>query len=178
MAKSTRTMYFAIKLVAATFGKQGSQKDSVSATTVTRDSTTKLTSIPATTVTRDSPQYASIPATTVTRDSLSMAFEDDAGHGSAVRVGAKPGTVFHGVAGHFTAHFLNFSDKDNGKCKTLAEAERLAKKEHKNWLADAYDWYVAPVEIGAASGGGDKAAKSAKPAKSAKAAKSVKRSKK
>ena len=171
-------MYFAIKLVAQTFGKQGSQKGSVPATTVTRESAARLASIPATTVTRESLRYASIPATTVTRESLSMGFEDDAGNASSLRVGAKPGTVFHGVAGHFTAHFLNFSDKDNGKCKTLAEAERLAKKEHKNWLADAYDWYVAPVEIGAASAGGNKAAKSAKPAKSAKAAKSVKRSKK
>ena len=155
MAKSTRTMYFAIKLIAATFGNQRAPGGS----------------IPATTVTKDSPRYASIPATTVTKDSLGMAYEDDSGHVSAVRVGGKPGTVYHGVAGHFTTHFLNFSDKENAKCKTLAEAERLARKTHKEWLADAYDWYVAPVEIGAAPPVKGKAAKSAKSAKSSKRSK-------
>lgn len=168
MARSARTMYFAVKLVAATFGKQRTQGASIPGTTVTRDSRTQYASVPATTVTRDSAQYAAIPATTVTRDSLSVAYESDSGEASYLRIGGKPGTAFHGVAGHFTAHVLDFSDKEDGKCKTLAEAEQLVKKAHKDWLADAYDWYVVPAETGAAAQFGAKAAKSAGPAKRSK----------
>ena len=138
MAKSTRTMFFAVKLVAQSVGKQQSKT-------------------------------VSVPETFITKHALDHCDEKNSGGSPYLRIGGKPGTSFHGIAGHFTAHFLDFSDKEDSKCKTLAEAEQLVRKTHKDWLADAYDWYVAPAEIDTISQLDGKAAK---------AAKSVKRSKK
>lgn len=136
MAKSNPTMYFAVKLVAATFGKQLAQR-------------------------------VAVPETTIMVDRLSVAFESGSGETSYVRIGGKAGAAYHGVAGHFTAHFLDFTEEEDRKCKTLAEAERLVQKNYKAWLTDAYDWYVAPVEIGALSQIDGKAAKSSKPSSKA-----------
>ena len=130
-------MYFAVKLVAATCGKQQTQN-------------------------------VAIPET-VTKHLLDVPHDNSVGEPNFLRIGGKAGNKFHGIAGHFTAHFLDFSDKEDSKCKTLAEAEQLVRKTHKDWLADAYDWYVAPAEIDTISQLDGKAAK---------AAKSVKRSKK
>ncbi len=133
MAKSTRTMYFAVKLVAANFGKQKAQS-------------------------------VSVPATTVTIHNLETPKMGDSGGANYLRVGGKPGTSFPGIAGHFTAQILDFSDKEDSKCKTVAEAEQLVRKTHKDWLADAYDWYVVPAETGGSSQGAKTSKSSAKSA--------------
>lgn len=62
-------------------------------------------------------------------------------------IGGKATSLFDGVAGHFTASILDFSDKDDAACKSLAEAEQLVKKKNKAWLADAYDWFVFPAQF-------------------------------
>ncbi|MEP7155609.1 MAG: hypothetical protein ABI905_07530 [Betaproteobacteria bacterium] len=92
-------------------------------------------------------QVASLSETAVTKDCDNMSCEDDHGGKCCVRVGGKPGSRYHGIAGHFSMEFLNFSDAENASCKSLDEAERVARSKHHEWLANAYDWYVAPVDV-------------------------------
>jgi len=92
-------------------------------------------------------KVASVSETVVTKDCDDMECDDGHGGKCHVRVGGKPGTIHHGVAGHFSMQFLNFSDEENKSCKTLDEAERVASSKHQAWLADAYDWHVAPVVV-------------------------------
>lgn len=98
-----------------------------------------------------------------------------------LRIGETKSHVFHGIAGHFMAGVLDFTEAEDKQCKTITEAERLVKTKHKAWLADAYDWFVMPGYVHDAPASASKSAKAAKPAQTvkAKASKSAKsRSKK
>ena len=97
-------------------------------------------------------QVTSVNETQTTKDCDDMYCDDGHGGKCHVRVGGKPGAVYHGVAGHFSMLFLNFSDDENKSCRSLDEAERLARKNHQAWLANAYDWYVAPVDVSSERG--------------------------
>ena len=92
-------------------------------------------------------QLSSMNEMNTTKDCDDMYCDDGHGGKCCVRVGGKPGAVHHGVAGHFSMLFLNFSDAENKSCHSLDEAERLARKNHHDWLANAYDWWVAPVDV-------------------------------
>lgn len=82
--------------------------------------------------------------------------------------------AFHGLADHFVAAILDFTDKENTQCKSLLEAEQLVKTKKKYWLTDAYDWFVIPGYVNETLPGevpSTRAAKSSKLAK--KSARSV-----
>lgn len=74
--------------------------------------------------------------------------DDDNGKGEQksgfLRIGESKSHAFHGIAGHLVAGVLDFTEAEDRRCKSLAEAERLVKREHKAWLTDAYDWFVVP----------------------------------
>ncbi len=59
-------------------------------------------------------------------------------------IGDGEARAFHGIANHFVAAILDFTDKENAQCKSLLEAEQLVKTKKKYWLTDAYDWFVLP----------------------------------
>lgn len=88
-----------------------------------------------------------------------------------LRIGETKSHVFHGIAGHFMAGVLDFTDAEDKQCKTIAEAERLVRTRHKAWLADAYDWFVMPGYVHDAPASAAKSAKGTKPAKTPKAVK-------
>lgn len=135
MAKPVQTMYFALKVVAPRLGDKRMLADSTLTTSATMGVTTHMleTAVAAT----------------------------NAGD-RHVRIGHPASTTVPGVAGHFTASILDFSDAEDRKCKTLGEAEQLMKKKHADWLADAYDWFVFPANIHAGDATAGKPAKKAK----------------
>lgn len=133
MAKPVRTMYFAFKLIAPRVGDKRMLTESSAA----------MNSVNSTTHLCDD---GINPEGTGTR---------------FIRIGAGISKTIPGVAGHFTSAILDFSDAEDRKCKTLGEAEQLVKKNHKAWLADAYDWFVVPATIES----GASPAKAAKPRK-------------
>ncbi len=135
MAKPVQSMYFAIKLIAPRVGDKRSLADSSVTTSATMSVTTHL--------------YEEA----VTLPSIG------ARH---IRIGNPTSSAISGVAGHFAAGILDFSDAEDKKCKTLAEAEQLVKKHHKAWLADAYDWFVIPATINAGAISAGKPAKAPK----------------
>ncbi len=57
----------------------------------------------------------------------------------------KGNNIAVGVEGHLGASFLQFTAKENAACKNLAEAEKLVERKHKDWLVDAYDWFVTVI---------------------------------
>ena len=59
-------------------------------------------------------------------------------------IGKGEAHAYPGVADHFVAAILDFTDKENAQCKSLLEAEQLVKTKKKYWLTDAYDWFVMP----------------------------------
>lgn len=124
MAKPVRTMYFAFKLIAPRVGDKRAMPESSAAM---------------------SSMYSTLHRA-----------EDGINTGSSgarfLRIGGGISKTIPGVAGHFASAILDFSDAEDRKCKTLAEAEQLVKKNYKAWLADAYDWFVVPatIEAGAA----------------------------
>ena len=142
MAKQPN-LYFAVKLVASTVGK-------------------KQMSI----------ETPTIMSTTI----HCMDDDDEQGKKSDsklrfLRIGETKSHIFHGVAGHFMAGVLDFTDAEDKRCKTIAEAERLVRTKHKSWLADAYDWFVLPGYMHDSPDTAAKFAKATKPGKTAKAAK-------
>ncbi|MEO8103855.1 MAG: hypothetical protein ABI790_15135, partial [Betaproteobacteria bacterium] len=101
----------------------------------------------------------------ITIHQLEKAVVASAAEARQLRVGNAKPSLLAGVAGHFSAGVLDFSDAEDRKCKTLAEAEQLVKKSHKAWLADAYDWFVIPATL---SAGDISPVKAAKPGKTRK----------
>ena len=86
-----------------------------------------------------------------------------------LRIGETKSHAFYGIAGHFMAGVLDFTEAEDRQCKTITEAERLVKGKHKAWLADAYDWFVMPGYVHDAPASGSTSAKAAKSAKTVKA---------
>ena len=84
-------------------------------------------------------------------------------------IGGKRGSAYHGIAGHFVVGVLDFGEKADKACKSLAEAEQWVKKHHKPWLADAYEWFVIPAQMDSSGASAPFASKpkskSGKPAK-------------
>lgn len=123
MAKPVQTMYFAVKLIASRVGDKRMLADT-SASTGSMSATTHRCDI------APSPQNAGV---------------------TSLRIGPGSAKTLPGVAGHFASAILDFSDAEDRKCKTAAEAEQLVKKNYKAWLADAYDWFIVPATL---EGGG------------------------
>lgn len=86
---------------------------------------------------------------------------------SYLSIGEGGSRVYYGVAGHLGAGVLVFTEKEVAQCKSLLEAEQLVKSKHKDWLADAYDWFIFPGHLEDTPPAKPTKAKSAKPAKPA-----------
>ena len=103
-------------------------------------------------------QPCSVPGVNPTKHYTELSNSPAAGANYLV-IGGKQPANFPGIAGHYTACVLDFTDAEDAACKTVAEAERLVAKKYKAWLADAYDWYVMPAAL---EGGAAPKAKKAK----------------
>ena len=95
-------------------------------------------------------QPCSVPGVSPTKHCTDSVIQS-IGTANYLVIGGKQPANFPGIAGHFTACVLDFSDAEDAACKTVAEAERLVSKKYKAWLADAYDWYVMPANIESSS---------------------------
>ncbi len=82
-----------------------------------------------------------------------------------IEIGKGEAHAFPGVADHFVAAILDFTDKENAQCKSLLEAEQLVKTKKKYWLTDAYDWFVMPGFVNETIPDGSTGVKPARPAK-------------